>query len=295
MLSDQFLDTPIEASYPDVEREITERLTAFWEQVFSYTNPTTKPALEDHFTVIDLAANTGHHLGVDYSPRKLRSIRRFSIHRAFRILDLRYNASPVIGNLLERLQQAAELSVVSVNWDIVVENHLRDLGISYYYGSAVKSLGGATQSVAGIPLFKLHGSANWAYCDSCRTLFSSPEWAGKAALHQGTFLEPDDFQTFQSPARVVEIVRELSQNHQICELCGCRVTVADRHAKKGPPAPRPSVMALGRRRSNTEGLREEFQLNQQQAPIIARQERTGRVTVRIEPSFICCTNHGLKD
>lgn len=224
MLSDQFLETPIDTPHPEIEQEITERLVAFWRQVFSYRNSATKPALEDHFTAIDLAANTGHHLGVDYSPRKLRAIRRFSIHRAFRILDLRYNPSPAITSLLRRLHEAADLSIVSVNWDIVVENHLRDLAVPYHYGTAVKAQGEATQLFAGIPLFKLHGSANWVYCDSCRTLFSSPQWAGKAALHQGTFLEPDDFQTFHSPERVVNAVRGLDQQHQSCELCGCRMT-----------------------------------------------------------------------
>jgi hypothetical protein len=224
MLSDQFLETPIDTPHTEIEHEITERLVAFWRQVFSYRNSATKPALEDHFTAIDLAANTGHHLGVDYSPRKLRAIRRFSIHRAFRILDLRYRSSPVIATLLRHLHEATDLSIVSVNWDVVVENHLRDLRFPYRYGSPVKARGETAQPRTGIPLFKLHGSANWVYCDSCRTLFSSPQWAGKAALHQGTFLEPDDFQTFDSPAGVVDAVRDLNQQHQSCELCGCRMT-----------------------------------------------------------------------
>jgi hypothetical protein len=224
MLSEQFLETPADTPYPQVELEITHKLAAFWQDIFSYRDTAEKPALEDHFTAIDLAANTGHHLGVNYSPRKLRAIRRFSIHRAFRILDLRYQTSSVVATLLQGLHESAELSIVSLNWDIVVENHFRDLAIAYHYGSAVKLRSGAPQSLTGIPVLKLHGSANWAYCDACRTLFSSPDWAGKAALHQGTFLDPDDFVNFESPPAVVHAVRQLNQLHQTCELCGCRMT-----------------------------------------------------------------------
>ena len=34
------------------------------------------PHLEDIFTCIDLSANTGHHLGPDYAPSDLRTVRR---------------------------------------------------------------------------------------------------------------------------------------------------------------------------------------------------------------------------
>jgi len=224
-LSEQFISiSTTDTAHLAIEQEITERLTAFWQDVFFYRNPAVKPALEDHFTAIDLAANSGHHLGTDYSPRKLRAIRRFSIHRAFQILDMRYRSSDPIRTILSRLNETTDLSVVSVNWDIVVENHFRELGIAYHYGRTVKSLGNPSQDTAGVPLLKLHGSANWVYCDSCRTLFSSPPSAGKAALHQGTFLEPEDFQIFDSPQYVIDAVRTLDRSHDVCHLCGCRMT-----------------------------------------------------------------------
>src|SRR5258708_30699493 len=39
------------------------------------------PQLEDVFTCIDLAANSGHHLGPSYSPAELRTVRRVLIAR----------------------------------------------------------------------------------------------------------------------------------------------------------------------------------------------------------------------
>jgi hypothetical protein len=100
-----------------------------------------------------------------------------------------------------------------------VENHLRELGIAYHYGSTIKSLDNTLQDSAGVPLLKLHGSANWVYCNS------SAQSAGEeAALHQGTFLEPEDFQIFDSPQFVVDAVRNLHRLHDVCHLCGCRMT-----------------------------------------------------------------------
>jgi hypothetical protein len=59
------------------------------------------PALEDIFTCIDLAAGTGHDLGVrKYTPKVLRAIRRMAIYRIFSVLDRRFSYSPEIESLL---------------------------------------------------------------------------------------------------------------------------------------------------------------------------------------------------
>ena len=115
-LSNQFLAVPENGTLPHaVEGEISKHLGKFWEKVFGYSGEN-RPSLEDHFTVIDLAANTGHHLGPFYSPRKLRAIRRFSIHRVFQILDSKYRASETITSLLTILSQATDLTIISTNW-----------------------------------------------------------------------------------------------------------------------------------------------------------------------------------
>src|SRR5215471_17156279 len=86
-LARRFLATPRGAG--PVDDAITEALTKFWDKVFG-SNDTRQPTLEEHFTVLDLAANSGHQLGRSYPPRKLRAIRRLSIHRTFQVLDRRY-------------------------------------------------------------------------------------------------------------------------------------------------------------------------------------------------------------
>ena len=48
------------------------------------------PNLEDLFTNIDLAANTGHHLGATHPPSKLRTTRRVLLSRMMCMLNERY-------------------------------------------------------------------------------------------------------------------------------------------------------------------------------------------------------------
>lgn len=225
-LSEQFLETPQGGVVPPrVEQEISRHLWEFWGKVFRFADGKSKPRLEDHFTVIDLAANTGHHLGPSYSPRKLRAIRRLSIHRAFQILDLKFRESEEIRHLLAGLREKVDLSIISVNWDVVVENHFEALGQEYDYGPAVEPMLSPTVGPrSGTPLCKLHGSANWVYCDSCRTLFSGQPGGGKDALHMGTFLEADDFEALESPEEVVDLVRNLPNGRRECRICGCQTT-----------------------------------------------------------------------
>jgi len=62
---------------PGPSRDLVRYLLMFAEQTFGHsrtTDPTLWPELEDLFTSIDLSANSGHHLGTDYPPKKLRTI-----------------------------------------------------------------------------------------------------------------------------------------------------------------------------------------------------------------------------
>src|SRR5260370_26069207 len=106
-----------------LEREISTILSEFWRDVFGWKGRGRKPTLEDHFTVIDLAANTGHHLGPHYWPRKMRAIWRMSIHRTFQILDARFKRSHAVDRLYQELLDRYELSIITLNWDIVAEKY----------------------------------------------------------------------------------------------------------------------------------------------------------------------------
>lgn len=192
------------------EEFITKELKTFWKLVFGWDgHENTTPSLEEHFTQIDLAANSGHHLGRDYSPRRLRAIRRLSIHRMLTILEASYEHSNDIQDVLDRLAEETNLSIVTMNWDIVVERmYTERLGKKIDYRLDVKTKKGA------IPLLKMHGSANWLYCDTCREI--TWKLSSKEGYYLGAYVEKGDF-TAIDPGYNVQT--NLPVNGRRCEKC----------------------------------------------------------------------------
>jgi hypothetical protein len=77
-LMEKLLTTPEDSLEGGIEEFISDTIKKFWEKVFAG-----KPSLEDHFTQIDMAAQSGHTLGRNYDSTKLQAIRRLTIHRIF--------------------------------------------------------------------------------------------------------------------------------------------------------------------------------------------------------------------
>ena len=218
-LARQFLATPRGAG--GVDDAITEALTKFWSKVFG-SSDSRQPTLEEHFTVLDLAANSGHQLGRSYPPRKLRAIRRLSIHRTFQVLDRRYHHSDHIARLLQTLSDAGRtVALVSLNWDVVAEKHLDAVGREYKYDIDVRYIDGERIERGPIRLYKMHGSSNWLYCDACRQLYA-PRDGGKAALNLSAYLEPHDFEALGFPEAAKE-VRTLTRAARKCAWCQNRL------------------------------------------------------------------------
>lgn len=200
---------------------ISKQIAAFWKEVFGWHTGQKPPALEDHFTQIDLAANSGHYLGNIYGPKKLRALRRMTIHRVFQLLDVPPNDAPHIDRLIRDLMGTFQLSVVTTNWDIMAERCLERLGQSHLYSHQVDSRAPELPRT-GLPVWKLHGSGNWGYCDLCRALITSDFPLGKTTVQFGWLLEGDDFRLFNGGAK---IARGLARNSRECRSCGGRVAV----------------------------------------------------------------------
>jgi hypothetical protein len=158
-------------------RVITRAIKGFLTFTFGWQAATPLPALEDIFTMIDLSAGTGHALGPPNMPRRLRALRRLLIHRVFSILDRRFHHSHEIHELLTRvLARDANASFIVLNWDIVLERHLQSLGQAFCYEADEFPWSGAFPPAPFVTrLIKVHGSANWVYCDNCRQVFSDAE------------------------------------------------------------------------------------------------------------------------
>jgi NAD-dependent SIR2 family protein deacetylase len=193
-LLDNFHDSPPTDTTPGaLQLAISTQLKGFWTATFGWNASSKPPTFEDHFTAIDLAANTGHQLGAFYTPSRLRAIRRLSLHRVFETLDQRFTSNYHISQLVTLLVQGSGNAVVSTNWDIVVERHLPTDGQSYNYGIPIRLLNGNICGDSGLKILKLHGSANWCYCDDCRRLFQNSLVEGKGAYKRWLFLEKRDF------------------------------------------------------------------------------------------------------
>lgn len=211
--------------YPELDEFISEKLEKFWVDIFGFDpeNGAYCPSFEDHFTVLDMSANTGHHLGANYSPKQLRAIRRFSIHRVFDILNKPVTSYKLnIGKeLFENLKEKYDLTIVTLNWDRLAEEALQN---GYDYGIAFENM---RANHTNVHLLKMHGSTTWLYCDNCRKLFAElPN--PKVTVEELTFIEPDDFRALKGKgyiAKAEEAVKD-SENSK----CACGSILGSRPA-----------------------------------------------------------------
>lgn len=200
-------------------RQQIRYLRKFVDQVFGEgdTRSADKwPELEDIFTLIDLSANTGHHLGPDHSAAELRVVRRAIIVRMIRMLSQAYRRRQEDPDAnwrsLERLFQQFNLSetaVLSMNWDTVFERGIaralkvRDVDYGCHANPVTfKSNRLVKRSVRGqtLHILKPHGSVNWLYCDACReTFWVPPNDTEKVAQ---TLFRRQDWTTVLSGSRV---------------------------------------------------------------------------------------------
>lgn len=164
------------------------------------------PELEDIFTLVDLSANTGHHLGPKYAASDLRVVRRAMIVRMIRMLSQAYSRKQgtpdrdwqVLEGLFGRFRTDIT-AVLSMNWDTVFERGVaraqKIRRIDYGCGATavsfkkkalvVRSLRGDT-----LHILKPHGSVNWLYCDACRETFWVPP-GDTERVAQSLFRESD--------------------------------------------------------------------------------------------------------
>jgi hypothetical protein len=173
-LADALLSSEFDSA---VDLAITAALKQFLIETFAWTSAMPLPSLEDIFTMIDLSAGSGHHLGRKFTPKLLRALRRMLIFRVFKILDRRFRAAPEIDAFLKKYlvdDKPISTHFIVLNWDIVLERHLErhdpNLGLDYC-SYALPWLPEDYEYPRTVGIVKVHGSSNWVYCDNCRALF----------------------------------------------------------------------------------------------------------------------------
>ena len=151
------------------------------------------PNLEDIFTNIDLAANSGHYLGPGYPPSKLRETRRKLLACIMNMLHERYLKSSLVKStdseqfkkLFMQLNIARD-SFISMNWDTVIECKLeeyKNINNFNYHCEEIPAVFPTSKTViskrefkneSSMTIIKIHGSTNWLYCDNCHQLYWFP-------------------------------------------------------------------------------------------------------------------------
>jgi hypothetical protein len=218
---------PIQSEFPslllssefstELDIAITKTLKIFLKDVFGWSSGSTLPDLEDFFTCIDLAAGSGHHLGIQYRPKALRAIRRMAIYRIFSVLDRRFSYSSDIDSLLCKYwaEPYRRPAFIVLNWDIVLEKHLMRLVpcpiITYccrsYNWNSVSEADESKSTGDLVPICKMHGSSNWVYCDNCHALFYDLD--RKLPLKMQVGLVKADFRLFDERFTNQSFDREL--------------------------------------------------------------------------------------
>jgi hypothetical protein len=180
----------------DPTRAIVPYLRQFIAEAFGHlekAKPDYWPDLEDIFTCIDLAANTGHNLGFTFPPSGLRKVRRALIARIIGMLRAEYERAkkerPEGWDGLQAFFRSLDLqrsAFLNLNWDTVLEE-----GVTTHHGTT-EFLYGCGARHASFPdrgmvialdkqrfsrklrIIKMHGSVNWLYCDCCQRLYWFP-------------------------------------------------------------------------------------------------------------------------
>jgi hypothetical protein len=197
----------------DPHHDLVKFLSNFTNQVFDHKKTASArywPNLEDIFTSIDLAANTGHHLGFDFPPAKLRTVRRALLTRIINILNDSYGrARKLESSQWRQLKEffekidTAHSAFISINWDTVIERRLQEVRnlsfVSYKCGEVAAEFPRKGNEVRLtrrpqriVPVIKIHGSINWLYCDSCRRLHCFPP--SQAREIESQLLSPEEWE-----------------------------------------------------------------------------------------------------
>jgi len=229
-------EIPLQAEFPSyllsedfsshIDRAISAILAEFMADVFGWKVGGAWPTLEDIFTFIDLSTSSGHHLGIKYTPKLLRAIRRMAIHRVFSVLDQRFRYSSEITRLLEYCLDSRRVlsGIVVLNWDIALEKHLSSMLPGFCPDYCCDAQDWNRRSDSGrlgprVKILKVHGSSNWVYCENCGALFY--DLNEKLSLRTKVGLIKHDFRLFNEKFTGRAFNRELgiAPNERKCRRC----------------------------------------------------------------------------
>ena len=135
--------------------------------------------LEEVFGAIEMAQLIGKL--ADRTPQQIEQLREDFTTMVVRTLQLSvtfHNAEAGVGcsaatsfiKVVDAaLQKGITVSLISFNYDLVMEAVMRSAHLGYDYGLT----GEAPRNARILPLLKLHGSMNWHFCDQCADVYDA--------------------------------------------------------------------------------------------------------------------------
>jgi len=235
-----------------IDVEITKHISKFLLDVFDYDatvdDDENVPSLEQVFAFIDLSTNagidTGQSLGSEYLPDKLNSLRRFLTYKLFLILDKNVEPSPC-GFIRKFLEKLLGSNYVSLNWDIVLEKRLMEMGQRFQYGvdeTLVRTDTGIVTLTNKPPvaansltkIAKVYGSSNWAYCGNCHKIFCDMDEKITKNIQTDIFVR--DIKKFYKPGETDEgplasLKQELRKKANMKECPNCKYILGSHIAR----------------------------------------------------------------
>jgi hypothetical protein len=211
----------IESSCEPFEEAVSNAILNFMTDAFGYNGFGEPPNLDDIMTCIDLSTNSGHHLGIGYSPVHLRALRRVLIYRLFSILEKSFMPDRHMEELVKRLLSSFnDIGFIVLNWDTVLENYIQSadssVKIDYCGGGEVWREDNEAVKKQTVKVAKVHGSTNWLYCDNCRALFH--DLYSDFSLREKAGFQQIDLELFTELKKSVRSFKELASRE--CLICG---------------------------------------------------------------------------
>ena len=163
------------------------------------------PTFEEALVVLELALNRNESFrNYNISPRnpRIQQTREYLISLIGLLLNEKLKGPNIFHKeLIKNLNYDDVLSktgFISTNYDILIDNALfdRELNTSAVdYGVEIKDIiDNVGRGPDTVNLFKLHGSLNWLYCPSCKSLFHTSTYKGAVWV----FYEPKGCQNCET-------------------------------------------------------------------------------------------------
>lgn len=131
------------------------------------------PTIEELLSILDNCLSKGEPIGQAWSISDLAKCREELVGCIYDhigdTLDAQTNGAKehsLYRTLLSRVS-AEKTSLISLNYDLLLDHALSQLGLQPEYALDFFDGHQAIQAPAAMRLYKLHGSLNWGYCPSC--------------------------------------------------------------------------------------------------------------------------------